>query len=79
MEQIFVYGYECCAFKHNICGDQPGILDGMLDSTDPFPLEFFANLRCPPAPTAIEVKVVKVHLGEVAKDPVEDTVVKEQG
>ena len=21
LEQIFSYGYECCVFKHNICGD----------------------------------------------------------
>ena len=21
LELIFAYGYECCAFKHNICGD----------------------------------------------------------
>ena len=41
LEQIFSYSYECWAFKHNICGDQPGIPDGMTDSTDPLPLEFF--------------------------------------
>ena len=23
LEVIFAYGYGCCAFKHNICGDQP--------------------------------------------------------
>ena len=31
-------------FKHSICGDQPGIPDGMPDSTDPLPPKFFANL-----------------------------------
>ena len=23
LELIFAYGYGCCVFKHNICGDQP--------------------------------------------------------
>ena len=23
LELIFSYGYGCCVFKHNICGDQP--------------------------------------------------------
>ena len=23
LELIFTYGYRCCMFKHNICGDQP--------------------------------------------------------
>ena len=44
LEQIFSYGYGCCAFKHNICGDHPGIPKGMFDSTDPIPPEFFSNL-----------------------------------
>ena len=66
-------------FKHNIYGDQPRIPDGMLNSTDPLPPEFFANLGCPLAPTTIEAKVAEVHLGEAAKDPVEDVVVEEQG
>ena len=46
LEQIFSYGYVCCAFKHNICGDQPGITKGMPDYTDPIPPEFFSNLGC---------------------------------
>ena len=32
---IFAYGYGCCMFKHNICGDQPKVLNNMLDSSDP--------------------------------------------
>ena len=79
LEQIFAYGYVCCAFKHSIYGDLPGISDGMLDSVDPLPLEFFVNPRCPPAPTAVEVKAVEVDLGEAMKDPEEDVVAKEQG
>ena len=47
LELVFFYGYECCVFKHNICGDQPEVLDGMLDSFDPLPLELFMNPRCP--------------------------------
>ena len=40
LEQIFTYGYKCCAFKHGIYGDQPRILDGLPDSTEPPPPEF---------------------------------------
>ena len=79
MEQIFAYGYGCCAFKHNIRGDQPGILDGMPDSTNPLPLEFFANLGHPSTPMAVEAKVAEAHLSEEAKDPVEDVIAEEQG
>ena len=35
LELIFAYGYRCCAFKHNICGDQPKVPDGVLDSSYP--------------------------------------------
>ena len=47
LELIFAYGYGCCMFKHNICGDQPEVLNGMPDFFDPLPPEFFANLSCP--------------------------------
>ena len=79
LEQIFSYCYGCCAFKHNICGDLPRILDGMPNSTDPLPPEFFVNPGCPPTLTAIKAKAAEVHLGEVAKDPVEDVVIEEHG
>ena len=79
LEQILAYGYGCCAFKHNICGDQPGIPDGMHDFADPFSPEFFVNLGCPPTPTVVEAKAAEVHLGEAAKDQMEDVVVEEQG
>ena len=36
LEMIFAYGYGCCMFKHNICGDQPEVPNGMPDSSDPF-------------------------------------------
>ena len=53
LELIFAHGYGCCAFKHSICDDQPEIPDGMPDSVDPLPPEFFVNLRCPLASTVI--------------------------
>ena len=48
LEQIFPYDYKYCVFKHGICGDRPRIPDDMPDSANPLPLEFFANLGCPP-------------------------------
>ena len=54
----------------------------MPDSADPPPPEFFANPRCPSAPTApttVNVKVVETDLSEVAKDLEEGVVVEEQG
>ena len=51
----------------------------MPNSTDPLSQVCFANLRCPQAPTVIEAKAAKVHLGEVVKDLMEDLVVEEQG
>ena len=32
---------------HNIYGSEPGIPDGMLDTSKPLPPEFFINPRCP--------------------------------
>ena len=46
---IFNYGYGCCAFAHDICGRKPMIPAGMLDMSEPLPLEFFVNPRCPPS------------------------------
>ena len=50
LEQIFNYACGCCEFIHGILGDRPRILDGIPESTDPLPLEFFANLGCPQGP-----------------------------
>ena len=61
LELIFTNGYKCCMFKHNICGDKLKVPNGMLDSSDPLLLEFFANLRCPPVPTATEATTVEVN------------------
>ena len=69
LEVIFAYSYGCYVFKHNICGDQPEVPDGMCDSSDSLPPEFFMSPRCPPVPTATGDTVVKAHPSEVAKEP----------
>ena len=48
LEQIFAYGYGCCAFKRGIRNDRPRIPDGMPNSAVLLPPKFFANLRYPP-------------------------------
>ena len=66
-------------FKHGICDEWLGISDGMPDSSYPLSLEFFANLGCPLSLTAVETKVVEVHLAEMVKDSVEGVATEEQG
>ena len=61
--------WRCYVFKHNICGDQPEVLDGMPDSSDPLHLEYFRNPRCPPTPAATEVTVVEVDQSKATKEP----------
>ena len=56
-------------FKHNICGDNPEVPDGMPDSSDLISLEFFVNPKCPPALAAIEATTVEVDQSEEAKGP----------
>ena len=73
------YGYRFCVFKHGIHGDRPRIPDGMPESIDPLPLEFFVNLGCPLAQTAVEAKAAEVHPVERTKDLVEGTIAEEQG
>ena len=68
-ELIFAYGYECCVFKHNICGDQPKVLDGMPDSFGPLPPEFFANSKCLPALAATKVTATEIDQSEATKEP----------
>ena len=34
-DMIFNYGYGCCAFAHNICGSEPLIPAGMLNTSTP--------------------------------------------
>ena len=78
-EQIFAYGYGCRVFKHGIHGDRPKIPDGMPDSTNPFPSEFFGNLGCPSVSAPVEAKAAEVHPAEAAKNLVEGVVVEELG
>ena len=40
---IFNYGYGCCTFVHNICGSEPLIPVGMLDTSTPLTPKFFMN------------------------------------
>ena len=77
LEVIFAYGYECCVFKHNICGDHPEFLEGMSDSTDSLPLEFFVNLGCPPLQATTKAIVTEAPLREMPKEPMEVVVVED--
>ena len=77
LELIFSYGYECCAFKHNICRDQLEVPDGMLKSFNLLPPKFFVNPRCPLTPTTTEAKVVEAKLSEAAKDLEESNSVRD--
>ena len=75
---IFAYGYGCFVFKHNICGDHPEVLDGMLDSSDPLPPDFLVNLRFPLAPAATEATTVEVDQSEAAKEPKRTAFIEDQ-
>ena len=44
---IFDYGYDCCAFAHDIRGSKPMIPTGMPNTSTPLPPAFFVNPRCP--------------------------------
>ena len=79
LDLFFVYGYGCCAFKNNIYGDRPDIPDGMPDSSNPLPPEFFDNPRCPPALTVDKAIDVEVRQGGAAGDSEEGVVAKEYG
>ena len=68
LELIFSYGYGCCVFKHNICGDHSKVPDGMTESSDLLPPKFFVNLGCSPAPIANEVMAVEVDQSEATKE-----------
>ena len=69
LELIFAYGYECCLFKHNICGDQPEVQDIMPDSSNPLPLKFFENPRFPSILVATEATATKVDHSKAAEEP----------
>ena len=79
LEVIFSYRYGCCIFKHNIRGDCPKVTEGMPDSTDPLPLEFFVNPGCLPVQAAAKATVTEVPLSKATKEPGEIVVVEDHG
>ena len=76
---IFAYGYGCCIFKHNICGDRPEVPKGMPDSVDPLPFEFFVNSGCPLVQAVAVATTTEVPLNEATKEPVEIAAVEDHG
>ena len=77
LDLIFEYDYGCCAFKNNICGDRPDILDCMLDSSNPLPLKFFENPRCSSVLAADKAIDAKVSQGKATGDSEGDVIAKE--
>ena len=65
---IFNYGYSYCALAHNICGSQPEVPDGMLDTSKSLSLEFFINPRWPSGTVPAEAASIDVHLGEATNE-----------
>ena len=51
-DTLLNYGYDCYAFKYNICRSKPQIPDIMPNPSVPLTAEFFANPRCPPSALA---------------------------
>ena len=78
LEVIFGYGYGCRVFKHNICGDHPEVPDGMPDSGDPLPPEFFVNPGCPLIQATAKAITTEAPPSETAKEPMETTAIEDQ-
>ena len=66
---IFNYGYGYCAFAHNICGSEPMIPAGLLDTTKPLPPEFFINPRCPLSASSDPLAALAIRKEPPAKSP----------
>ena len=77
LDLIFAYDYGCCTFKNNIYGDWPDIPDGMPDSSNPLPPEFFDNSRCPLALATDKAIDAEISQGGVAGDSKWGVVAKE--
>ena len=64
LESSFIYGYGCCVFKHDICGDQPKIPNCMPKSSKFFLLSALQALGAPlsrhPLKTAVGVHRIEV-------------------
>ena len=78
LEVIFAYGYECYVFIHNIYGGHKEVPEGMPDSADPLPSEFFVNHGCLPAQAAVEATATEAPLSEMAREPMEVTTAEDQ-
>ena len=78
MEVIFAYDYGGCTLKHNIYGDQPKFSDGIHDSSDFFPPEFFVSPKRPLVPATTEDTSVEAHPSKVAKEPEENAFSRDQ-
>ena len=77
LEVIFAYGYGCCVFKHNICGDQPEVPKGIPNSANLLPLEFFMSPGCLPVQAAAEAIATEAPLSEMPKEPMEVVVAED--
>ena len=77
LEVIFAYGYGCCVFKHNICGDHPKVPKGIPNSIDLLPPEFFVNPSCPPVQADVEATTTEAYPSETHKEPMEVAAVKD--
>ena len=75
---IFAYGYVCCVFKHNICGDHSEVPEGMPDFADSLPLEFFVNPRCPLVQAVVEAIVIEAPSSEMPKELMEVVAAEDQ-
>ena len=67
MELSFTYGYGCCVFQHNICGNQLKAPDCISDSSNFLSLECLASLRCPLVSASSKDASSGVHCREVAE------------
>ena len=52
LEVIFAYGYGCCMFKHNICGSQPKVPNGMPRLLQPIASGFLYEPQVPLGPNS---------------------------
>ena len=78
LEVIFAYGYRCCVFKHNICGDHLEVPKGMPDFIDSLPPKFSMNPNCPPIQAVVEATTIEAPPSKTPKEPMEVATAKDQ-
>ena len=78
LEVIFAYGYGCCVFKHDICGDHPKVPKGMPNSANLLPLEFFVNLGYPPVQAVVKATMTEAPPSETPKEPMDVATTEDQ-